>query len=242
MSHERFAVMSPAHQPQRGFSLIEIALVLVVVGLALGGLMSALGSQLENKRISDTQQALEEAKEALIGYAIINKRLPAPATSAVNGVALATCATDVTCTGFIPWATLGSPKRDAWAKLIRYSVTPAFVNNDITVTPPAATKIIRTRAAGVLTTEPPNVPVVIFSHGNANFGTTETGGAIANGGGPGNVDEISNNTGSTGGTAGTIFIRRAPSAPTAAGGEFDDLVVTLTSPTLVARMGKAGAF
>jgi prepilin-type N-terminal cleavage/methylation domain-containing protein len=239
MSHERYAFMSPARKPQRGFSLIEIALVLVVVGLALGGLMSALGSQLENKRISDTQQALEEAKEALIGYAIINKRLPGPATSATNGVALTTCATEAVCTGFIPWATLGSPKRDAWAKLIRYSVTPAYVDANITVTPPTATKVIRTRVAGVLTTEPPNVPAVIFSHGNANFGTTETGGAIANGGGPGNVDEISNNTG--GGT-GITFIRRAPTASTAAGGEFDDLVVTLTSNILIARMGKAGAF
>ncbi len=242
MIHPRSPLRTTAKELQRGFSLIEVALVLVVVGLALGGLMSAMGSQLENKRISDTQQALEEVKEALIGYAIINKRLPGPATSATNGVALTSCPTEVICTGYVPWATLGVPKRDAWAKLIRYSVTPGFVSTDITVTPPTATKIIRTRTAGVLVTEPPSVPVVIFSHGNANFGTTETGGVIANGGGPGNLDEISNNTGGTGGAAGTTFIRRAPSASTAIGGEFDDLVVTLTSPILIARMSKAGAF
>lgn len=226
---------------QRGFSLIEIALVLVIVGLALGGIMSAIGPQLENKKISDTQKTLEETKEALIGYAIINKRLPGPATIASNGLAVA-CANEVACTGLIPWATLGVPKLDAWAKVIRYSVTPAYVNADIPSSPPAATKTIRTRTGGVLVDEPPTVPVVVFSQGNANFGTTDSGGTIVNGAAPNNLDEISNNTGGTGGAAGTIFIRRAPSGAAVAGGEFDDLVVTLTNTILIARMAKAGAF
>lgn len=226
---------------QRGFSLIEIALVLVIVGLALGGIVSAIGPQLENKRISETQQVLEEAKEALLGYAVINKRLPGPATIASNGVSVA-CANEVACTGFVPWATLGVNKLDAWGKIIRYSVTPAYVNTNITPTTNSATKIINTRTGGALVADPPNVPALVFSHGRGNFGTTDGGGAIPNGAAPNNLDEVTNNTGGIGASAGTTFVRRAPSTTGAVGGEFDDLVTTLPNTILIARMSKAGVF
>ena len=52
-----------------GFTLVEIAIVLVIVGLLIGGLLTPLAAQLEQRRGSETQKALDEAKEALFGFA-----------------------------------------------------------------------------------------------------------------------------------------------------------------------------
>ncbi|WP_341913930.1 prepilin-type N-terminal cleavage/methylation domain-containing protein [Polaromonas sp. YR568] len=71
---------------QRGFSLIEIALVLVIAGLALGAGLAALGPQLINKRFSDTQRQLQDASEAIVAFAMVNRRLPCPATLTSNGL------------------------------------------------------------------------------------------------------------------------------------------------------------
>lgn len=239
MKHHLFRNIAPAaagRARQRGFSLIEIALVLVIVGLALGGIVSAIGPQLENKRINDTQKVLEEVKEALMGYAISNARLPKPATSATNGLENpAACGvSDVVCTGLVPWTTLGVTKLDSWAKILRYSVTPAF-----TVAPTAATagtKIVQTRnAAGVLVNVATAEPAVIFSSGKLSFGTTDGGTAIPTQSAANtNLDEITNNTASV-----TFIQRPVNTATTATGGEFDDIVIWLPRTTLVNRLAQA---
>lgn len=227
---------------QRGFSLIEISLVLVIAGLALGAIISAIGPQLENKRVSDTQKSLQETREALVGWAIVNGRLPRPARSAVDGrERVADCADDLACTGFIPWTELGVTKLDSWGKVIRYSVTPAFATTGTNIaTGTLTTKTVRTRNAGVLEDLDTTVPAVIYSHGKHNFGTTDAGAAIANGSGPSNVDEITNNP-----TAlpATTFIQRPFSEAgtlLAVGGEFDDLVVWVNRNRLVNQMTSAG--
>lgn len=220
---------------QRGFSLIEIALVLVIVGLALGGIVSAIGPQLENKRINETQKALEEVKEALIGFAIVNGRLPRPATSATNGVEAAGCATEALCTGLVPWTTLGVTKLDSWAKVLRYSVTPAYATTVGLTTATPGTKTVQTRdAAGVLTAVATAVPAVIFSSGKLSWGTTDGGTAIPDQSGT-NVDEDANEVASI-----TFIQRTLNTATTVVGGEFDDLVIWLPKTTLVSRLGQAG--
>lgn len=222
-----------------GFSLVEMAIVLVIVGLALGAGLSVLSGQVEQKKINDTQKALEEAKDALMGFAIVNGRLPRPATVASNGIEItaAACATDLACTGLIPWATLGVTKLDAWAKVIRYSVTPAFATAAFQQDS-VGTKNIQTRNnVGAIVALANAVPAVVFSHGRDNFGTTDGGVAIPNLAGPNNVDEINNNNG---GGAGTTFIQRSPSTNPAAPGVFDDMVVWLPTATLLSRVGAAG--
>ncbi|MDI1238576.1 MAG: type II secretion system protein [Polaromonas sp.] len=127
---------------QRGFSLIEIALVLVIVGLALGGIAAALGPQLENKKISDTQNRIKEASDAIMAFAMVNGRLPCPAAPPA-GVAAANRGTSdpanpgrglcVTFEGFVPARTLGLGEQgvggasegliqDAWGFGLRYRV------------------------------------------------------------------------------------------------------------------------
>lgn len=54
----------------RGFTLIELAIVLVIVTVLIGGLAVPLSAQIQARRIAETNKILEEAKEAIIGYAM----------------------------------------------------------------------------------------------------------------------------------------------------------------------------
>ncbi|MBZ0104303.1 MAG: type II secretion system GspH family protein [Sulfuricella denitrificans] len=230
---------------QKGFSLIELAIVLVVVALLIGGLLVPLSMQIEQQRIRDTQKTLEEVKEALVGFAIANGRLPRPATLASNGAEKASCVTEAECTGFIPWATLGVPKLDSWGKIIRYSVTPDFAKSvPFTLNSTVATKTIQARddtgaliyLAGQAVCAIANqcMPAVIFSHGKNNWGTSDSGGANADGSTT-NVDEDANNAAST-----NFISRTFTESTTVTGGEFDDLVTWLSPNILFNRMVAAG--
>jgi len=107
------------HQTQTGFSLVEMAIVLAIVALLLGGLLPTISSQIEQQRRNETRKQLDEIKEALIGYAIINGTLPCPTTttdpsSANYGVSDAACSADAATDGYLPWKTLGVAETDAW--------------------------------------------------------------------------------------------------------------------------------
>lgn len=62
-----------------GFTLIEMALALIILALALGGLMAPLGLQQEARARQQATQALSDVREALLGFAVSNGRLPCPA-------------------------------------------------------------------------------------------------------------------------------------------------------------------
>jgi prepilin-type N-terminal cleavage/methylation domain-containing protein len=69
-----------------GFSLTEMAVVLVIVGLLVGGMMMPLSAQTEFRQRQDTERYLADAREALLGFAIANERLPCPASNTSNGL------------------------------------------------------------------------------------------------------------------------------------------------------------
>lgn len=228
---------------QRGFTLIELAIVMFIVSLLIGGMLLPLSAQQEVRSRQETEKALNDIRDALIGFAVTNGRLPRPATLATNGAEVAICASDATCNGFIPWATLGSAKLDGWGKLIRYSVTPAFANATITLST-IANRTVQTRdsagavayLAGGASCATPNqcVPAVIFSHGKSRWGTTDAGLVLADGSAT-NADEDINETGPTN------YFSRSPSENTGvAGGEFDDITILISGNTLFNRMVSAG--
>lgn len=130
---------------KNGFSLIEMAIVLFIVALLLGGLLPTVSSQLEQQRRNETRKQLDEIQQALVGYAIINGRLPCPASDSSNGVesfdiASSGDASNGICSNFydsfVPAMTLGvttgvdtQGKKgfavDAWGNRIHYAVTKA---------------------------------------------------------------------------------------------------------------------
>lgn len=61
---------------QKGFSLLEMALVLLILGILLGGLMVSLGQSANNARRTTTTNQLKMIQEALYGFAQTNGRLP----------------------------------------------------------------------------------------------------------------------------------------------------------------------
>jgi prepilin-type N-terminal cleavage/methylation domain-containing protein len=55
---------------QRGFTLIEMAIVLIIVTILIGGLAVPLSAQIQARRIAETNKTLGEVREAIMGYAM----------------------------------------------------------------------------------------------------------------------------------------------------------------------------
>jgi type II secretory pathway pseudopilin PulG len=66
----------------RGFTLVELAVVFTIVVLLLGSLMYTLSAQTEQRTQDDTRRRLEQARELVLSFAVVNGRLPCPARSA----------------------------------------------------------------------------------------------------------------------------------------------------------------
>lgn len=76
--------------PVRGFTLVELAVVVAIVGLLMMGAMFTLSAQLEQRSYEDTRNRLAHARELLLSYAVVNGRLPCPARSDSGGVEVRT--------------------------------------------------------------------------------------------------------------------------------------------------------
>ncbi len=112
---------------QGGFSLVEVAIAMVIVGLLVGGLLMPLSAQVEQGQRDETAAALDAIREALIGYAIANRRLPCPDANG-NGLADDACPAGANRVniGAPPLASLGLERLDAWGNAYRYAVNGAY--------------------------------------------------------------------------------------------------------------------
>ena len=128
---------------QQGFTLVEMAIVLVILGFVLGALLLPLQAQRQQIAQAQTENTLENAKRALLGFAQQQGRLPCPATNngtavfpdntgtanPVGGTTNPTVPNCVVQSGFLPAATLGIQPTDAqgfaldaWNNRIRYAI------------------------------------------------------------------------------------------------------------------------
>ena len=106
------------HAYQKGFSLIEIAIALAVLGL-IALVIAQYWSTASRVRSNDAQQDIaSRAQTALVSFAYVNNRLPCPAADSA-GIEALNCPPSAEV-GRLPWRTLGLP--DATAGAMRYGV------------------------------------------------------------------------------------------------------------------------
>ncbi len=236
----------------RGFTLIELAIALFIITLVLGSLLVPLTTQVVQRKTSDTQKSLDEINESLTGFAIANGHLPCPAISETNGLEARTlgACTDGRRQGYLPWTTLSVSKLDAWGHIFRYSVTLAYASSSLPFNLATLRDItIRTRDASggpIDLTNGADIPAVVLSHGSNGYGSVnDQGVAVAL---PSDWPESNTYTDekTNGGVLGNQFVSRVPQGAgtpitgPGRGGEFDDIVVSLSPYILFKRMIAAG--
>jgi prepilin-type N-terminal cleavage/methylation domain-containing protein len=145
-----------------GFTLVELAVVMAVIALLLSGLMFSLSAQTEQRTFEENRRLVEQARDLLLSFAIVNGRLPCPARSTSAGAEVRDASGNCTSGGvddyyggpltggatggYLPAQTIGYPRTDsdgfaldAWQGRIRYAV--AKNNTNCSVTPPANTRL-----------------------------------------------------------------------------------------------------
>jgi prepilin-type N-terminal cleavage/methylation domain-containing protein len=210
---------------QIGFTLVEVAIVLVIVGLLVSAFLAPLSAQRDLKDYSQVRTDLAQIQEALYGFAVANGRLPCPDTIGNDG-AEDPCVgtTSATSTGGnLPWVTLGVQANDPWNRPYQYRINDGFGTTFTFSTAGSGAGILKVYTDSVLgTTLANNVPAVIYASGK--------NGAVQP---PISADELENRT-----TAGTKFDANFVShdfSPT-----FDDVVVWISPNILFNRMVAAG--
>lgn len=251
-----------------GFSLIELAIGLVIVAVLLSSLLVPLVTQVDQRRSAETQRLLDEARSALIGFAAANRRLPCPASGTTNGIE--SPAGGGNCThpvGFLPAVTLGLTPVDAQgfqadpfgnqSNRIRYAVADVAIggadtftttNGMTTATMPAiaastALLTVCSTASTSSTSCSAGIPLangtaiaVVYSVGKN--GVLYTEGTAGDCTAPGatctgiSADETENVD------LDPVFVSRPQSS--AAGSEFDDMLVWISPSMLFGRLIAAG--
>jgi prepilin-type N-terminal cleavage/methylation domain-containing protein len=116
-----------------GFTLLEIAVVLIIIGLVASFFIPIAVSSLQGQRRVTTSKLLDVAEQALVAYVIINRRLPCPADGSLPSTdtnAGLERGSGGTCTnnqlnGVFPWRTVGISEpeaTDAWNGRFMYRV------------------------------------------------------------------------------------------------------------------------
>lgn len=132
-----------------GFTLVEIAVVLLIVGFLTVAGVRLLSSTQEGLRARQTRQNMDSVKAALQAYMVRAGRLPCPAVEtntpsdatygieatptagACPGTTVLSVAPDAASRGVVPWKTLGMTTEtafDGWGRQLTYAVTNTATN------------------------------------------------------------------------------------------------------------------
>lgn len=228
---------------QFGFSLVEMAIVLIILGFLLTAFLMPLKAQRDVAFQLETQITLENARKALLGFAQTNGRLPCPATdnggAFPDGTGISNPNGSGACiilVGFLPGTTLGIQPTDAqgfvvdaWNNRVSYALTNANANaftinngmNNVGIS--ALNPNLNVCATlGCANSLVNNAVAVIFSLG-------PTGAEVS--GGNDENENLDNDT---------VFISRSSTGAGALNGEFDHIVSWLSPYVLYNAMIEAG--
>ncbi len=113
-----------------GFTLIEIAIVICIMGILSGLGLPLFNQYIKQKRTQGTEDHLEKVIHSLSTFVLTHKRLPCPAdptaTSNEKGIEQEACLYNKTFRGIIPYRSLGIPEKiakDGYHNWITYAVS-----------------------------------------------------------------------------------------------------------------------
>lgn len=213
---------------QGGFTLLELAVAITLVGLLAGGALLCLNVWSENKLREENQAYMQEVKRALLIYAKVNKKLPMADTNS-DGIP------DLANRGNIPYAVLGVRPHDVWGRQLQYSIS-RYMNDN--------TQICNTLVS--LPTFSTGFSFMVRIWDNVPSGTIFCVAAAIISAGPKDADnkaspyspfdEVSGRGSNTNpNTPANLFVRSPPTA------SFDDMVDYIEPLVLYSYMGCGGA-
>ena len=126
---------------QQGFTLVEIAIVLMIVTILLGYTVAMFPRQQELKQFRAADAQMDEVIAAIVGFAQVNGRLPCPAIPTSVGMEDYDTVNDDGCNsygGFVPVNTLGIAGKlngdtlllDPWGNPYRYYASDVDFDGD----------------------------------------------------------------------------------------------------------------
>ncbi len=122
----------------QGFSLIELSMVLIIIGLIVGAGFTIWRSSIDSTRLSTTKTNLDNIKTSVINFATANGRLPCsdttipPNNTGISNPNPATCGTTCSCNAcanppcYVPYQTLQLQLpggKDSFGNVFRYDIS-----------------------------------------------------------------------------------------------------------------------
>lgn len=134
-----------------GFTLVELAIGMVIIGLLFALFMPVGSTLLNNKKRELTRQKMKNIETAIANYVAINKRLPCPADGSSSAGSELRDSVTGDCTsnqvnGVAPWVSIGLTQadiEDGWNRRITYKAGFGLTRDnalDMSSCDPAGTK------------------------------------------------------------------------------------------------------